>query len=212
MDIKQKDGNLEYKIIKGVKIMGGYIKIDTLRRRERLVEILENNEEPLTATALGLEFGVSRQTVVNDISVLRASRVPIMSSRWGYYVSNEEGGMLKRTLPIICEEMNAYNVFRSILGYGGRVLGGKIYHPYHDIIRADFSVKDSQELMVYQQKIANGEHQSMLSLSAGYGWVDFEVRTREVYQLITSELRDHGYLWEDEYQRMTHLRKVDSGA
>ena len=47
----------------------------TEERRNRIQEILETSEEPVSGSALAKRFGVSRQVIVTDIAILK-SRVP----------------------------------------------------------------------------------------------------------------------------------------
>lgn len=50
-------------------------KMKTEERRNRIQEILETSEEPVSGSALAKRFGVSRQVIVTDIAILK-SRVP----------------------------------------------------------------------------------------------------------------------------------------
>ena len=43
-----------------------------LERREKIIEMLTENENYITATALAQSFGVTRQIIVSDIAILRA--------------------------------------------------------------------------------------------------------------------------------------------
>ena len=56
-------------------------------RREKLVELLKNTESPLSGTRLSRLLHVSRQVIVNDIALLRAANVDILSTNKGYLLS-----------------------------------------------------------------------------------------------------------------------------
>ena len=56
-------------------------------RREKLVELLKNTESPLSGTRLSRLLHVSRQVIVNDIALLRAANVDILSTNRGYLLS-----------------------------------------------------------------------------------------------------------------------------
>ena len=56
-------------------------------RRGKLVELLKNTESPLSGTRLSRLLHVSRQVIVNDIALLRAANVDILSTNKGYLLS-----------------------------------------------------------------------------------------------------------------------------
>lgn len=57
-------------------------------RRERIIDILKNSDEPLSGTALAARLKVSRQVIVQDIALLRAIDKNIISTNKGYMFLN----------------------------------------------------------------------------------------------------------------------------
>ena len=55
-------------------------------RRERLLQILKKSDEPVKGSELSAELQVSRQVVVKDIALLRASGLEIIATSNGYIV------------------------------------------------------------------------------------------------------------------------------
>ena len=53
-------------------------------RREAIIEWLSNSGEPLTGSELAERAGVSRQVIVQDISLLKAKNTTIISTSRGY--------------------------------------------------------------------------------------------------------------------------------
>ena len=45
------------------------------KRRDRLLQYLEEHDKPVSGTELAKEFGVSRQVIVQDIALLRTGHV-----------------------------------------------------------------------------------------------------------------------------------------
>ena len=69
--------------------------MNTLQRRERLMELLEKADGAVSATALAHTLSVSRQIIVGDIALLRAAGANIVSTPRGYLVPREVGGRLR---------------------------------------------------------------------------------------------------------------------
>ena len=63
-------------------------------RREKIIEIMSNQKEPVSGSDLAKKFGVSRQVIVQDIALLRATNKNILSTNKGYvlYDPSEQSG------------------------------------------------------------------------------------------------------------------------
>ena len=49
-------------------------------RREKIIEIMSNQKEPVSGSDLAKKFSVSRQVIVQDIALLRATNKNILST------------------------------------------------------------------------------------------------------------------------------------
>ena len=54
------------------------------QRRTEIRRMLQNAQTPLTGTALAKGLHVSRQVIVQDIALMRAEHLPILSTNKGY--------------------------------------------------------------------------------------------------------------------------------
>ncbi|MEG1918048.1 MAG: HTH domain-containing protein, partial [Oscillospiraceae bacterium] len=59
-------------------------------RRQAICRNLEQSRQPISATALAGQFGVSRQVIVGDIALLRASGAKITATPRGYVILGED--------------------------------------------------------------------------------------------------------------------------
>ena len=57
-------------------------------RREKIIEIMSNQKEPVSGSDLAKKFSVSRQVIVQDIALLRATNKNILSTNKGYFLYN----------------------------------------------------------------------------------------------------------------------------
>ena len=60
--------------------------MNTAERRGEILKILHNADAPVAARELAGKFGVSRQVIVQDLAVIRASTPGILSTTKGYVV------------------------------------------------------------------------------------------------------------------------------
>ena len=63
----------------------------TEERRTAVLARLKKAKSPLSGTKIAREFGVSRQIIVGDISILRAEGEKIYATPRGYFVPEGEG-------------------------------------------------------------------------------------------------------------------------
>ncbi|MCR1842645.1 HTH domain-containing protein [Murimonas intestini] len=56
------------------------------QRREQIMTLLSKSGVPVTGRELAGHFGVSRQVIVQDIALLRASGKEILSTTTGYLI------------------------------------------------------------------------------------------------------------------------------
>ena len=68
-------------------------------RRKKIIEILHGRKMPVSGTELAAELGVSRQVIVQDIALLRATDKNILSTNKGYifFDGAQEENRKKRT-------------------------------------------------------------------------------------------------------------------
>jgi len=60
-------------------------------RRERILELLHNAEAPISGSALAQMMGVSRQIIVQDITLLRTGLgIDILSTYQGYVIPRQQ--------------------------------------------------------------------------------------------------------------------------
>lgn len=66
-------------------------------RRNAILDILSAAARPVSASALAVRFGVSRQLIVGDVALLRAGGADIAAAARGYVLQKErEEGLVRR--------------------------------------------------------------------------------------------------------------------
>ena len=84
--------------------------MDGEKRRQQIMEILNQETAPVSGTELAKRAGVSRQVVVQDIALLRAENKEIMSTNKGYVLYKPQPGRPKAHVRvwIMEEEFSMY--------------------------------------------------------------------------------------------------------
>ncbi len=82
--------------------------MNTAERRGEILKILHNADAPVAARELAGKFGVSRQVIVQDLAVIRASTPGILSTTKGYVIQQDSSshGNLKSVTARIRQPKN----------------------------------------------------------------------------------------------------------
>ena len=64
--------------------------MDGDKRRKEIMELLNTEKDPLSGTSLAKRLGVSRQVIVQDIALLRATNRNILSTNRGYILYGKQ--------------------------------------------------------------------------------------------------------------------------
>ena len=72
--------------------------MNTKERREAIIKMLLTSTEPVTGTELAKSFEVSRQVIVQDIAVLRASGYNVIAASNGYFVPKIDSNRIIKTI------------------------------------------------------------------------------------------------------------------
>ena len=165
----------------------------TAQRREEILALLNQADAPIAAKDLAARFGVSRQVIVQDLAVIRASRPNIISTNRGYILQQQETGCL-REFKVRHTPEQAEQELNLIVDHGGRVYGR---------ITAEMDIRSRQDVQEFLQALAGGASTVLSTATDGYHYHLVEAATPDRLDLIGQALQDAGFLaplqpWEKE--------------
>ena len=165
-------------------------------RREKLLQILKKSDKPVKGSELSAELQVSRQVVVKDIALLRASGLEIIATSNGYIVLDS----VKNEFKIKCKNHNSddelYDELQTIIDLGGKVKDDIVEHPTYGVLKADLNVATNRDLRNFMQKAATNEFKQLSVLSPDYHIHTIEVDNDEIFEEIQKELKLKNILFE----------------
>ena len=165
-------------------------------RREKLLQILKKSDKPVKGSELSAELQVSRQVVVKDIALLRASGLEIIATSNGYIVLDS----VKNEFKIKCKNHNSddelYDELQTIIDLGGKVKDVIVEHPTYGVLKADLNVATNRDLRNFMQKAATNEFKQLSVLSPDYHIHTIEVDNDEIFEEIQIELKLKNILFE----------------
>lgn len=164
-------------------------------RRKALLEGLRESGKPLTGGFLAEHFHVSRQVIVTDIALLRASGVPILSTSRGYLLSEEKDNHgFQRVFKVHHSEGMLERELQLIVDYGGRVVDVFVYHKVYGKIYGPLNISSRLDVAKYLEKIKSGSSTPLMKITSGYHYHTVEAASVQGLDLIQQALKKEGFL------------------
>ena len=172
--------------------------MDGDKRRKEIMELLNTEKEPLSGTSLAKRLGVSRQVIVQDIALLRATNRNILSTNRGYmlYGKQEDKLTCKRVVAVKHTDEQMRDELYCIVDAGAKVLDVIVEHELYGQISVDLFINSRRDVDEFMERIRKSKSQPLNVLTGGKHWHTVEADTEPMLQGIGEKLREKGYLQE----------------
>lgn len=166
-------------------------------RREKIIEIIKNSKQPIPAKTLALKFGVSRQIIVQDITVLRASFDGIIATNRGYMLEREQG--VFREFKVKHGYERTKEELTIIVDNGGIVKNVSISHTVYNRVTAEMNIRSRLDVTRFMKKLENSQSSLLGNATNGYHYHLVEAESEDILDIIEEELSKAGFLvpWQE---------------
>lgn len=163
-------------------------------RIQRLLKILNDAKEPVSGTELSKELSVSRQVIVQDITLLRSRGADIISTHRGYVIHKKEE--FTRVFKVMHSDSDTEREMSLIVDLGGRLLDVFIYHKVYNVVRAEMNIKSRRDVKNFMEEIHSGRSSFLKNATSGYHYHTVAADSELLLDIIGSELSKAGFLAE----------------
>lgn len=163
-----------------------------IKRREKILKILLESDEPVSGAKFAKNFGVSRQIIVQDIALLRASNHDIISTHTGYIL--EEEGANQRVFKVKHSSKKMLDELNIIVDAGGIVEDEFVYHKLYGVIRVEMNVKSRRDAKKYVEDVNGDVSLPLEEITSGYHYHTVKADNEETLDVIQEDLQKNGYL------------------
>ena len=132
------------------------------QRRSRISARLHEAHQPISATALAKELGVSRQIIVGDIALLRAGGAEISATPRGYVLPRATDGI---TRTIACRHTleQTGTELDILVDNGCTVLDVIVEHPVYGQLTGPLQISNRYEVSQFIERCKKAEPLSSLT-------------------------------------------------
>ncbi|WP_416198994.1 MAG: Transcription repressor NadR [Sporanaerobacter sp.] len=170
--------------------------MDSEERRKEVFNVLKSSKEPVKGTELAKKMGVSRQVIVQDIAILRASGLDIVATPQGYIIfGNEEERKVVRT--IVCKHSGYSEIedeLYTIVDAGGKVLDVIVEHPLYGEIKSPLMISSRLDVDEFVKNLKATKAEPLSSLTDGVHIHSIEIEDEKIFEKIIEELKNKKYL------------------
>ena len=165
-------------------------------RRMKIRQMLLDARQPLSGTALAGALHVSRQVIVQDIALMRAEHLPILSTNKGYLLGPDavRSSQPKRVFFVRHATDHVLEEFMTVIDLGGRILDVAVEHELYGSIRADLVIENAQDAADFVARLVGCRDNLLKALTDECHFHTVAAPSEKLLDLIESELRSRGFL------------------
>lgn len=166
-------------------------------RRENLIKILSNQQDPISGTELSKQLGVSRQVIVQDIALLRASDYNVLSTTKGYLLYQSTALKARRVIKVRHYTEQIEDELCTIVDLGGNVLDVFVLHEIYGEIVTPLIIRNRNDVYDFVKKVEQRKIVPLKELTAGVHSHTVEADSEQILDVIEKALRKKNYLYEE---------------
>ena len=161
-------------------------------RRKAIVNLLSASKTPISGGELSKQFNVSRQIIVQDITILKGLGYEIFSTHHGYVLQKsplvERVFKLKHTTEQTEDELN------SIVDLGGTVVDVFVWHKVYGKISATLNIFSRLHVKQFLEGVRTGKSTELMNISGGYHYHTVRADSEAVLDKIGETLQQKNYI------------------
>ncbi|MDK2864584.1 MAG: uncharacterized protein PWP37_776 [Thermotogota bacterium] len=162
---------------------------------QRVLDILRETEEPITGNELARRAGVSRQTVVQYIALLKSQGYNIWSTPRGYLFNKASQGIRK----LVAVKHDTHQIPQEldlIVRHGGKIIDVIVEHPVYGEIKGNLNISSSDDIERFVVLLQSSKAEPLLVLSRGVHLHNIETPDEATMKKVLEALQKEGFLLE----------------
>ena len=161
-------------------------------RRKAIANLLLSSADAVSGGALSEQFGVSRQIIVQDISLLKASGYEIISTHSGYIIQHSP--LKERVFKIHHTTEQTEEELNLIVGLGGTVADVFVWHKVYGKVSAPLNIFSPLQVKQFIEGVRTGKSTELMNITGGYHYHTVRAESEEVLEQIADALASHGFI------------------
>lgn len=164
-------------------------------RRQEILKNIKESDRPVSGSKLAKDYDVSRQVIVQDIALLRASGYDIISTNRGYVLEGQT--CAERVFKVRHTDEQLETELCTIVDLGGQVKNVMVNHKVYGHIEAELGITSRRKVKEFLADIESGKSTPLKNITSDYHYHTVTADREETLGMIEEELRKLGFLVEN---------------
>lgn len=161
-------------------------------RRTEIVNLLLSEDKAVSGSELAKRFGISRQIIVQDITVLRGSGYDILSTHNGYII--QKSPFKERVFKVYHTTEQTEDELNLIVGLGGTVLDVFVWHKVYGKVVAPLNIFSPLHVKQFIEGVRTGKSTELMNITGGYHYHTVRAESEVILDRIHAVLKEQGYI------------------
>ena len=161
-------------------------------RRKSIVNLLLASKKPISGGELSEQFNVSRQIIVQDITVLKGLGYEILSTHNGYVM--QKSPFVERVFKLKHTTEQTEDELTTIVDLGGTVVDVFVWHKVYGRIAATLNIFSKLHVKQFLEGVRTGKSSELMNITGGYHYHTVRAESESILDKIGEVLKLKGYI------------------
>ena len=161
-------------------------------RRTAIANLLLASSVAISGGKLAAEFGVSRQIIVQDITVLKGSGYDILSTHNGYIIQSSP--LKERVFKMHHTTEQTEDELTAITELGGTVVNVFVWHKVYGKMVAPLNIFSPLHIRQFIEGVRSGKSSELMNITGGYHYHTVRAESDEILDRIGRVMSERGYI------------------
>ena len=161
-------------------------------RRKEMIAYLLSQEKPISGSELSARFGVSRQIIVQDISLLKAQGYEILSTHSGYIV--HQTPLAERVFKVRHTTGETEDELNTVVDLGATVVDVFVWHKVYGKVSANLNIFSRLHVKQFIEGVRSGKSSELMNITGGYHYHTVRAESEAVLDTVATAVSQKGYI------------------
>ena len=161
-------------------------------RRKAIVNLLLASKKPISGGELSEQFNVSRQIIVQDITVLKGLGYEILSTHNGYVM--QKSPFVERVFKLKHTTEQTEDELTTIVDLGGTIVDVFVWHKVYGRISATLNIFSKLHVKQFLEGVRTGKSNELMNITGGYHYHTVRAESESILDKIGEVLKVKGYI------------------
>lgn len=163
-------------------------------RREKILQMIQESEKPISASFLAKTLGVSRQIIVGDVALIRASGTNITATPRGYILEEKKNNDIY-VIAVKHDHTQLQDELYTIVDLGGSIIDVIVEHPVYGQLTGELHISSRYDVDQFMSKVKESHANALSQLTNGLHLHTIQCQNKNIYLRIIDKLSQKGYLF-----------------